>query len=250
MPPSFCVKDRTCPARIDNQENANSMMLKACLFDLDGVIVDTARYHYIAWRQIARELGFEFTEEDNERLKGVSRIRSLEILLGIGGITLDDETKAGLAQKKNSLYLEHVLKMRPDEVLPGAREFLTECRNHKLGIGLGSASKNATTILNLLQITDLFDVIIDGNKVTQAKPDPEVFLKGAQELGVPPPSCVVFEDATAGIEAAVAAGMFSVGIGDPVVLGQADFVVAGLKDLSVTTLLAKLKRPSNRNSPA
>jgi beta-phosphoglucomutase len=226
------------------------MMLKACLFDLDGVIVDTAKYHYVAWREIAEELGFVFTEEDNEKLKGVSRIRSLEILLEIGGISLDDESKTLLAQKKNSLYLQYVLKMRPDEVLPGAREFLTDCRNNNLGIGLGSASKNATTILNLLQITHLFDAIIDGNKVTKAKPDPEVFLTGARELGVLPQNCVVFEDAKAGIEAAIAANMFSVGIGDPVILGKANFVTSGLKNLSVKTLIAKLERQSNRNAPA
>ena len=231
-------------------ENTNSMMLKACLFDLDGVIVDTARYHFVAWREIAEELGFVFTEEDNEKLKGVSRIRSLEILLEIGGISLDDESKTLLAQKKNSLYLQYVLKMRPDEVLPGAREFLTDCRNNNLGIGLGSASKNATTILNLLQITHLFDAIIDGNKVTKAKPDPEVFLTGARELGVLPQNCVVFEDAEAGIEAAIAANMFSVGIGDRVILKKANFVVSGLKDLSVKTLIAKLERQSNRNAPA
>jgi len=231
-------------------ENTNSMMLKACLFDLDGVIVDTARYHFVAWREIAEELGFVFTEEDNEKLKGVSRIRSLEILLEIGGISLADESKTLLAQKKNSLYLQYVLKMRPDEVLPGAREFLTDCRNNNLGIGLGSASKNATTILNLLQITHLFDAIIDGNKVTKAKPDPEVFLTGARELGVLPQNCVVFEDAKAGIEAAIAANMFSVGIGDPVVLKKANFVASGLKNLSVKTLIAKLERQSNRKAPA
>ena len=225
-------------------------MLKACLFDLDGVIVDTAKYHYVAWREIAEELGFVFTEEDNEKLKGVSRMRSLEILLEIGGISLDGESKTLLAQKKNSLYLQYVLKMRPDEVLPGAREFLTDCRNNNLGIGLGSASKNATTILNLLQITHLFDAIIDGNKVTKAKPDPEVFLTGARELGVLPQNCVVFEDAKAGIEAAIAANMFSVGIGDPVILGKANFVTSGLKDLSVKTLIAKLERQSNRKAPA
>jgi beta-phosphoglucomutase len=226
------------------------MMLKACLFDLDGVIVDTARYHYVAWREIAEELGFVFTEEDNEKLKGVSRIRSLEILLEIGGISLDDESKMLLDQKKNSLYLQCVLKMRPDEVLPGAKEFLTDCRNNNLGIGLGSASKNATTILNLLQITHLFDVIIDGNKVTKAKPDPEVFLTGARELGVLPQNCVVFEDAEAGIEAAMAANMFSVGIWGSVTFGKANFVASGLKDLSVKTLIAKLERQSNPNAPA
>ena len=140
--------------------------------------------------------------------------------------------------------------MHPDEVLPGAREFLLDCRDNHLGVGLGSASKNALTILNLLQITDLFDVIVDGNKVIKAKPDPEVFLAGARELGVLPQHCVVFEDATAGIEAAVAAGMFSVGIGNPSVLGKADFVIPGLKDLSVTTLRSKLEHRSNRQVPA
>jgi beta-phosphoglucomutase len=226
------------------------MMLKACLFDLDGVLVDTAKYHYLAWREIAKALGFVFTEEDNEKLKGVSRMRSLEILLGVGGISLGDEAKSLLAEKKNSLYLQYVLKMRPDEVLPGAREFLDDCRNHKLGIGLGSASKNATTLLNLLKITPLFDVIIDGNKVTKAKPDPEVFLTGARELGVPPQNCVVFEDAEAGIEAALAAHMFSVGIGDPVILKKANFVTSGLKNLSVETLIAKLQRQSSRSALA
>jgi beta-phosphoglucomutase len=155
-----------------------------------------------------------------------------------------------LAEKKNSLYLQHVLKMRPDAVLPGAREFLDDCRNHKLGIGLGSASRNATTLLDLLQLTPLFDVIIDGNKVTKAKPNPEVFLTGARELGVPPQNCVVFEDAEAGIEAALAARMFSVGIGDPDILKKANFVTSGLKDLSVETLIATLQRQSSRSAPA
>ncbi|MDE2135050.1 MAG: beta-phosphoglucomutase [Alphaproteobacteria bacterium] len=225
---------------------ADTKALKACLFDLDGVIVDTAKYHYIAWREIANELGFAFTEEDNEKLKGVSRVRSLEILLGIGGVLLDDGQKALLAQKKNSLYLRHVSQMRPDEVLPGAREFLTDCRNRNLGIGLGSASKNARTILDLLRISPLFDVIVDGNKVTRAKPDPEVFLTGARELGVLPQNCAVFEDAEAGIEAAIAANMFSVGVGDPAVLGNADFVVSGLQALSAETLIAKFERQSGR----
>lgn len=228
---------------------AGNKMLKACLFDLDGVIIDTAKYHYIAWREIASELGFAFTEEDNEKLKGVSRVRSLEILLEIGGVSLDDEQKALLAQRKNSLYLRHVSQMRPDEVLPGAREFLTNCRNRSLGIGLGSASKNAMAVLNLLRITPLFDVIVDGNKVTRAKPDPEVFLTGARELGVLPQNCAVFEDAAAGIEAAIAANMFSVGVGDPAVLGNANFVTSGLKALSVETLIAKFECQSGRKHP-
>lgn len=214
------------------------MKPKACLFDLDGVIVDTAKYHYLAWRELAQELEFDFSEEHNERLKGVSRMRSLEILLEVGGVSLDEKNKAALAEKKNLVYLQNVYKMTPGDVLPGAREFLEECRSNKLGVALGSASKNAMTILNLLKLADLFDVIVDGNKVTKAKPDPEVFLIGAAELGVEPQACVVFEDAEAGIEAAVAAGMPCVGIGQPGILKKANLVIPGLNHFSVSKLLA------------
>jgi beta-phosphoglucomutase len=233
-----------------SHNQADNEMLKACLFDLDGVIIDTAKYHYIAWCEIAKELGFSFTEKDNEKLKGVSRMRSLDILLEIGGIFLDDKAKSLLAQRKNALYLNRVLQMRPDETLPGVREFLADCRRCGLRIGLASASRNATTILNHLKIASLFDVIVDGNKATKTKPDPEAFLIGARELGVPPRTCVVFEDAEAGIDAAIAAGMFSVGIGDPGVLGKADFVASGLKGLSVKALIVKLEHRSNRGAPA
>jgi beta-phosphoglucomutase len=208
------------------------MELKACLFDLDGVIVDTAKYHYIAWKQIADELGFEFTEVHNERLKGVSRMRSLEILLEIGGITLDQDKKEELATRKNNVYVDYITKLTPEEILPGAEKFLKELREHKVLLALGSASKNALTILNRLNITILFDAIIDGNKVSKAKPDPEVFLMGARELNVPPSHCIVFEDAEAGIEAAIAGGMRSVGIGYPETLGKANLVVTGLDKLN------------------
>lgn len=210
--------------------------IRACIFDLDGVIVDTAKYHYIAWREIARELGFEFTEEHNERLKGVSRIRSLEILLEIGGVHLEEHTKNLLADIKNQHYLQYILKITPDEILPGAKEFLESCRKNNIKIALGSASKNAMTILDKLQITNLFDAIIDGNKVTKAKPDPEIFLKGALELGVEPQGCVVFEDAEAGIEAAKAAGMLCVGIGSPSVLSEANWVIPGFVGFSLHKL--------------
>jgi beta-phosphoglucomutase len=171
------------------------MVIKACIFDLDGVIVDTAKYHFIAWRNIARNLGFEFTEIHNERLKGVSRMRSLEILLEVGGIVLDEKTKEILAKRKNDEYLEYITRMKADEILPGAKQFLEELRQKGILTALGSASKNSMTILNRLQISLLFDAIIDGNKVTKAKPDPEIFLKGAEELGIPAVNCVVFEDA-------------------------------------------------------
>ncbi len=212
------------------------MELRACIFDLDGVIVDTAKYHYIAWKNIARDLGFEFTEAHNERLKGVSRMRSLEILLEVGGIDLDQKTKEALAERKNKEYLEYILRMTPDEILPGAREFLEEIRLAGLRTALGSASRNSMTILNRLKIAGLFDAIIDGNKVTKAKPDPEIFLKGAEELDIHPQYCVVFEDAEAGIEAALAAGMKCIGIGDPRILGKANAVIPGFRDLSLDKL--------------
>jgi beta-phosphoglucomutase len=212
------------------------MIIKACIFDLDGVIVDTAKYHFIAWRNIAKDLGFEFTEIHNERLKGVSRMRSLEILLEVGGISLDAKTKEKLAKRKNDEYLEYITKMTPDEILPGASAFLKDLRNNGILTALGSASKNSMIILNRLNIASLFDVIIDGNKVSKAKPDPEVFLRGAEELKIPPVNCIVFEDAEAGVEAAIAAGMKCIGIGDTVILAKANAVIPGFKDLDYTKL--------------
>jgi beta-phosphoglucomutase len=216
------------------------MALKACLFDLDGVIVDTAKYHYIAWKHIADELGFEFTAQHNERLKGVSRMQSLDILLEIGGFKLGENTKEKLAAKKNAIYVDYITKINPDEILPGAEQFLKELRNNRVLIALGSASKNAPIILNRLNITSLFDVIIDGNKVSKAKPDPEVFLIGARELNVLPQECIVFEDAEAGIEAAIAGGMKSVGIGSFANLSKADLVVSGLDKLTFEMINAMM----------
>lgn len=211
-------------------------MIKACLFDLDGVIVDTARYHFIAWKALAKELGFEFTEKDNERLKGVSRMRSMDILLEIGGIEFPQEKKQELATRKNEHYRSFITQMKPDEILPGSTEFIKELKEHKIKIALGSASKNAMTILDRLQLTDWFDAVIDGTKVSNAKPDPEVFLKGAEELNVLPGECVVFEDAEAGVEAALAGGMKCVGIGNPEILGNAHLVVSGLHEMSFEKL--------------
>ena len=212
------------------------MSLKACLFDLDGVIVDTAKYHYIAWRQIAHELGFKFTEANNERLKGVSRQRSLEILLEVGGIALESEEKVRLAEKKNALYLQYVMKMTPEEILPGAAAFLTSCRDAGYKTALATASRNAAVILDLLKIAPLFDVVMDGNKVSRTKPDPEVFLNCARDLHLPAQDCAVFEDAEAGIEAALAADMLAIGIGSPSILHRADLVVPGLASLSLEQL--------------
>ncbi|WP_150275594.1 beta-phosphoglucomutase [Paenibacillus tepidiphilus] len=210
--------------------------IKACLFDLDGVLVDTARYHFIAWRELAEQLGFVFTEQDNERLKGVSRAASLDILLEIGGLTLDEAEKARLAEQKNNRYVQYISKMDSSEILPGALEFLQECRAAGIKTALGSASKNAATILSNTGLTPYFDAIIDGTHTSAAKPDPEVFLLGAQAVGVAPAHCVVFEDAEAGVEAATRAGMRSVGIGSPETLGAANQVVPSLAQVSVAGL--------------
>ncbi len=210
--------------------------MRAAIFDLDGVIVDTAKYHYLAWKRLANECGFDFTEADNERLKGVSRIRSLEILLQIGGLTFDDGPKAQMAAQKNEWYVDYIRHMDVSEILPGAIEYLQRLRAKGVKTALGSASRNAPLILERLGISALFDVIVDGNKVTKAKPDPEVFLRAADELGIPPASCVVFEDAEAGIEAAHRAGMGAVGIGNPFILKEADIVIPGLLELVVISM--------------
>jgi len=210
--------------------------IKACIFDLDGVIVDTAVYHYKAWKRLANELGFDFSEEANEKLKGVSRVRSLELILQWGGVTKTKAEQDELAAKKNAWYVDMISHMTPAEILPGAKEFVEDCRQAGLKIALGSASKNSGMILEKVGITHLFDAVIDGNKVSKAKPDPEVFLKGAEELGIASADCVVFEDAIAGIEAAINGGMKSVGIGSPEVLGKADLVVSGLNEMSLEKL--------------
>ena len=209
---------------------------RAAIFDLDGVLVDTAKYHYLAWKRLANELGFDFTERENERLKGVSRMRSLEILLEVGGLEMDEATKAAAAERKNRWYVEYIEEMDESELLPGARECLLRLREKRVKIALGSASKNAPTIVARLKIKELFDAVIDGNRTSMAKPDPEVFLLGAQELGMEPAGCVVFEDAEAGLQAARAAGMYAVGIGKADVLKSADCVVAGLHAFPVETL--------------
>ena len=210
--------------------------IKAFIFDLDGVIVDTAKYHYQAWKDLANSLGFDFTEHDNERLKGVSRVRSLEILLEIGGKDFDEPTKTEFATRKNNQYVGLISKMTPEEILPGVTKFLQEARDAGLKIVLGSASKNAPLILEKIGLQHLFDAVIDGNKVSKAKPDPEVFLKGATAVNVESKQCLVFEDALAGIEAAKNAEMVAIGVGDPKILFSADAVISGFEGLALKDL--------------
>jgi len=212
--------------------------IKACIFDLDGVVVDTAKYHYLAWKRLASELGFEFHEKDNERLKGISRIDSLNILLEIGGVTLSENEKMFLAVRKNQWYLEYIAKMTPDEILPGVREFIEELKGNGIKVGLGSASKNAVLILNQLGIIHLFETIVDGTKVSNAKPDPEIFLLAAKDLKVIPGQSVVFEDAEAGIEAAIRGGFKCVGIGNHSVLHKASIVVPNFIGMTMCKFLS------------
>lgn len=216
-------------------------MVKGCIFDLDGVVVDTAKYHYLAWKEVAAELGFTFTEEDNERLKGVSRMASLDILLEIGGVVLEQAEKERIADKKNKIYLEYILKMTPKDVLSGVCDFLCALKIAGIKIALGSASKNAKTILKQIELEHMFDVIADGTNVQQAKPAPEVFLKAAELMELDPSGCIVFEDAVAGIEAAHRAGMKCVGIGQPTVLKEADAIVRGFSSIGkIARLLAEV----------
>ncbi len=210
--------------------------INACIFDLDGVIVDTAKYHYLAWKRLANELGFDFSENDNEQLKGVSRMTSLDILLGIGNLTFSHEEKLKLSDKKNQWYVEYILKMTPDEILPGVVDFINSLRDNNIKTALASASKNAMTILKQIDMENYFDIIIDGTKVTKAKPNPEVFLKSALELGVESKYCIVFEDAVAGIQAAINAEMHNVGVGTPTVLTKANYVISSFEGLNIETL--------------
>lgn len=196
---------------------------KAFIFDLDGVIVDTAKYHFLAWQKIASDLGIEFTPEHNEELKGVSRVRSLEIILKLGNIQASEENKNKWLTQKNEDYLSYIENMDESEILPGVLNILEFIKEKKQFIALGSASKNARPILEKVKILHLFDAIVDGNDVTNAKPDPEVFVRAAKLLNVSNENSIVFEDSVAGIQAANIANMTSVGIGDEKILHEAKY---------------------------
>ena len=215
--------------------------IKACIFDLDGVIVDTAKYHFKAWRRLANELGFDFTEEENEQLKGVSRVESLNLILKWGKKEEnDEEVKVAMADKKNAWYLEYIERMTSDEILPGAEAFLRDAKSKNIKIVLGSASKNSRLILERIGIIHLFDAIMDGNSTTKSKPNPEVFLMGAQAVGLDPKECIVFEDAEKGIEAALAGGFYTVGVGNADVLDEAHIVIPGFEYIEYSEVLEAL----------
>lgn len=199
------------------------MTKKAFIFDLDGVIVDTAKYHYLAWKKIASELGIEFTHEHNELLKGVSRVRSLDIILGLGEVDASQAQKDQWLIQKNEDYLSYLVDMDQSEILPGVMTVLEFLKANHQPIALGSASKNARPILEKTGILSYFDAIVDGNDVSNAKPDPEVFLQAAQKLGISNENSIVFEDSVAGIQAANIASMTSIGIGEANILNEAKF---------------------------
>jgi len=211
-------------------------LIKACIFDLDGVIVDTAHYHFLAWRKLAKEIGINLTEADNERLKGVSRMRSLEIILELGGVSLSEHDKENMANKKNTWFVDYVERMAPEEIFPGVRTLIKNLREMGIKVALASSSKNARTVVQLLHINQEFDAIVDGTMVTNSKPDPEIFLLAAKKLCVDPKDCVVFEDAEAGVEAALAAGMKCVGVGSPSQLRRANKVITKTGEFQIAEL--------------
>jgi len=206
-------------------------LIKAAIFDLDGVLVNTSNFHYAAWRDLAGHLGFTLTDEHNERLKGVSRMSALEIVLEIGGLSnLTCEEKLRLAEIKNKRYIDYISQLDESCLLEGALECLNKFKERKIFIALGSASKNARMVLERLKITGYFNAISDGTRAIRAKSDPEVFKIAADDLGVPYDQCLVFEDSIAGIMAAKTAGMKTVGIGDERILHMADITYKSLKE--------------------
>lgn len=207
-------------------------MIKACIFDLDGVLVDTAHYHFLAWKRLAKEFDYELTEEINEELKGVSRMKSLEIVLQHANVSLENQKKELLADRKNGWFTEYVHNMNPDELFPGVRELFSRLRKDNIKIGLASSSKNAKTIIEILGIQHEFETVVDGTMIVHSKPDPEIFLLAAKRLGIDPADCLVFEDAEAGVEAALAAGMKCVGVGNFTKLNRANRVVDSIQNFN------------------
>ena len=218
------------------------MTKKAFIFDLDGVIVDTAKYHFLAWQKLANQLGIEFTHEHNEGLKGVSRVRSLDIILELGNVQASQEDKNQWLVQKNEDYLSYLVDMDENEILPGVVKVLEYLKNNNQAIALGSASKNARPILEKTNIMHFFDAIVDGNDVSNAKPDPEVFLQAARKLGITNQNAIVFEDSVAGIQAANVAQMTSIGIGEVNVLKEAQFCFQDFTQISEDFLQELIKK--------
>ncbi|WP_028284256.1 beta-phosphoglucomutase [Olleya marilimosa] len=207
------------------------MNKKGFIFDLDGVIVDTAKYHFLAWQNLAKSIDIDFTHEQNEQLKGVSRVKSLEKILEWGNKTISEELFTSLMGKKNEEYLSFISKMTDEEILSDVPRVLDYLIEKAQPISLGSASKNARPILEKVHLLSKFDAIVDGNDVSKAKPNPEVFLIAAQHLNMKPEDCIVFEDSVAGVQAANTANMISIGIGEKDVLHEADYIFSDFTEI-------------------
>lgn len=218
------------------------MSKKGFIFDLDGVIVDTAKYHYLAWKKLAESIGVNFTERENEQLKGVSRVKSLEKILEWGNKSISEDDFMKLMAIKNDDYLTYINKMDKQEILPDLERVLNLLIQNNQGIALGSASKNAKTILKKVSLIHNFDAIVDGNDVVKGKPNPEVFLKAAKDLKMKPNQCIVFEDSVAGIQAANAADMISIGIGEAEILHEADFVFKDFTEMENSFLIELINK--------
>ncbi len=217
-----------------SDSSPRSSSIKAVIFDLDGVLVDTARYHDQAWEELATGFGYALTEADRHALKGRSRADSLEYILEQAGWEdADPAQKSRWLQAKNARYLELVEGLTPQDAAEGAQDLLVQLREAGIKLALGSASQNATKVLSKIGMEGAFDSVVDGTRTTRSKPDPQVFEMAASDLGLDPKDCLVIEDAPAGIEAALAGGFRTIGLGDPVVLAQAHRVVASLKELSL-----------------
>ncbi len=224
-------------------------MIRACIFDLDGVVVYTDHFHFLAWKSLSDAHGWRFSESLNNRLRGVSRLDSLQIILDENSVILTAEEKTILANRKNDEYRELLGTIDESSLVPGAIPFITGLRTRGIRIGLGSSSKNADTVLSALGITGLFDAIVTGNDIEHSKPHPQIFQVAARRLDVTPSECVVFEDAESGIEAALAAGMVAVGFGDETALGNAHLVVGDYADVDVESLFAR-NSSNATNSPS
>jgi beta-phosphoglucomutase len=209
--------------------------VRAVIFDLDGVLTDTAEYHYRGWQRLADEEGIPFDRAKNEALRGVSRNESLLLLLD--GREVSDEAFAEMAARKNGYYLEYLQDMSPADLLPGAVALVEDAKARGWKVAIGSSSKNAGFVLDALGITEMFDAVADGHSVERAKPEPDLFLEAAAKLGVPPESCVVVEDAESGVDAAIAAGMIAVGVGPQERVGHAPHYFATVEDIDLDQVL-------------
>ncbi len=204
------------------------MKIKALIFDLDGVLVSTEQNHYIAWQKTAQSLGINFSEEENEMLKGVSRVDSLKKILALGKKNISEDYFNQLLQEKNDFYLDSIQNLTQNDLLKGVAQLLHSAKQNGLKLAVGSSSKNAKLILQLVGIIELFDVIVDGNDVEFPKPHPEVFLKGAQKMGCEPEACIVFEDALSGIQAAKEGNFTTVAVGNPILKNEANYYLDDL----------------------